>query len=122
MRTALWILIVGTILLVAYAFWPFIGFYRLAAAVESRNAAALAERIEFPELRQSLAEQVVKEYGRLTGKRSRKFGGIPTGVALMLAEPVIAKYVNSESLLSFLFLFLGCNTDDSYLGAKIGRY
>jgi Protein of unknown function (DUF2939) len=101
MKTTLWLIIVGAVLLVAFAFWPFIGFYKLATAVESRDSAALAERVEFRELGQSLAEQIVTEYGSLTGKEGRG-GGIPRGIALMLAEPVIAKYLNPESLMKIL--------------------
>ena len=86
----------------AFAFSPFIGFYRLAAAVQSRDAAALEERVDFPRLRQSLAEQVVKEYQSLTGKQKRTFGGVPTGFVLMLADPIIAKYLNAESLMNIL--------------------
>jgi Protein of unknown function (DUF2939) len=101
MKSTLWILIVGAILLVAFACWPFVGFYRLATAVESRDTSALAERVDFRELGQSLAEQVVTEYGRLTGKEG-KGGGIPRGIALMLAGPVIDKYLNAESLMNIL--------------------
>ena len=86
----------------AVAFSPFIGFYRLAAAVQSRDAAALEERVDFPRLRQSLAEQIVKEYHRLTGNQKGTFGGVPTGFVLMLADPIIAKYLNAESLMNIL--------------------
>ena len=102
MRSTLLVLTSGALLWVTLAFWPFIGFYRLAAAVQSRDTAVLAERVDFPELRQSLAEQIVKEYHSLTGKQKRTFGGIPTGFVLMLADPIIAKYLNAESLMNFL--------------------
>ena len=102
MRSYILILLVGVILWVAFAFSPLIGFYRLAAAVQSRDAAALQERVDFPRLRQSLAEQVVKEYQSLTGKQKATFGGVPTGFVLMLADPIIAKYLNAESLMNIL--------------------
>ena len=102
MRIWLLILLVGVLIWVAFAFSPVIGFYRLAAAVQSRDAVALEERVDFPRLRQSLAEQVVKEYQSLTGKQKRTFGGVPTGFVLMLADPIIAKYLNAESLMNIL--------------------
>ncbi len=102
MRSGLVILLVGALLWVAIAFSPFIGFYRLAAAVQSRDAAALEERVDFPRLRQSLAEQIVKEYQSLTGKQKAAFGGVPTGFVLTLAGPIIAKYLNAESLMNIL--------------------
>ncbi len=102
MRISLLILLVGVLLWVALAFSPFIGFYRLAAAVQSRDAALLEERVDFPRLRQSLAEQIVKEYQSLTGKQKRTFGGVPTGFVLMLADPIISRYLNAESLIDIL--------------------
>ena len=102
MRSGLVIFLVGALLWVAIAFSPLIGFYRLAAAVQSRDAAALEERVDFPRLRQSLAEQVVKEYQSLTGKQKAAFGGVPTGFVLTLAGPIIAQYLNAESLMNIL--------------------
>jgi hypothetical protein len=102
MRSGLLILLAGALLWLAFAFSPFIGFYRLAAAVQSRDAAALEERVDFPRLRQSLAEQVVKEYQSLTGKQKHTVGGVPTGFVLMLADPIIAKYLNAQSLMNIL--------------------
>jgi hypothetical protein len=62
MRWGLWTTVVLIVLLVAYFAWPLVGFYSLASAVESRNAAALAERVDFPSLRRSLSQQVIAEY------------------------------------------------------------
>jgi Protein of unknown function (DUF2939) len=105
MRWGLWIAGVSILLLAAYLTWPLVGFYRIASAVEANNAAALAERVEFPSLRRSLAQQVVAEYLKLTGKE-RKLGrfrtGIVSGVGASLAEPVIAQFLNAETLLDFL--------------------
>jgi hypothetical protein len=105
MRWRLWITVVLILLLVAYFAWPLVGFYRLAWAVEARNAAALAERVEFPSLRRSLSQQVIAEYLKLTGK-DKKLGrfrtGIATGVGAALAEPVVAQFLNAETLLDFL--------------------
>src|SRR5262245_53704729 len=97
-RWGLWITIVLILLLAAYLTWPLIGFYRIASAVESKNAAALAERVEFRSLRRSLSQQVIAEYLKLTGKE-KKLGrfrtGVATGVGAALAEPVIAQFLNA---------------------------
>jgi uncharacterized membrane protein (GlpM family) len=103
MRWGLWTTVVLIFLLVAYFAWPLIGFYSLASAVESRNAAALAERVDFPSLRRSISQQVIAEYLKLTGK-DKELGrfrtGIATGVGAALAEPVVAQFLNADRISS----------------------
>jgi hypothetical protein len=104
-RWGRWITVLLILLLATYFTWPLVGFYRIASAVESKNAAALAQRVEFPSLRRSLSQQVIAEYLKLTGK-DEKLGrfrtGVATGVGAALAEPVIAQFLNAETLLDFL--------------------
>src|SRR4029453_12712667 len=105
MRRGLWITVVLALLLGAYMSWPLVGFYGIASAVEAMDARAFAERVEFPSLRRSLTQQVIAEYLKLTGKE-KKLGrfrtGVATGVGAALAEPVIAQFLNAETLLDFL--------------------
>jgi Protein of unknown function (DUF2939) len=105
MRRGLWITVVLALLLGAYMSWPLVGFYGIASAVEAKDARAFAERVEFPSLRRSLTQQVIAEYLKLTGK-DKKLGrfrtGIATGVGAALAEPVVAQFLNAETLLDFL--------------------
>ena len=100
-----WITVLLILLLATYFTWPLVGFYRIGSAVESKNAAAFAQRVEFPSLRRSLSQQVIAEYLKLTGK-DEKLGrfrtGVATGVGAALAEPVIAQFLNAETLLDFL--------------------
>jgi Protein of unknown function (DUF2939) len=104
-RWGRWITVLLILLLATYFTWPLVGFYRIASAVESKNAAALAQRVEFPSLRRSLSQQVIAEYLKLTGK-DEKLGrfrtGVATGVGAALAAPVIAQFLNAETLLDFL--------------------
>jgi len=104
-RWGRWITVLLILLLATYFTWPLVGFYRIGSAVESKNAAALAQRVEFPSLRRSLSQQVIAEYLKLTGK-DEKLGrfrtGVATGVGAALAEPVIAQFLNAETLLDFL--------------------
>ena len=104
-RWGRWIAVVLILLVAAFFIWPLVGFYRIASAVEAKNATALAERVEFSLLRRSLTQQVIAEYLKLTGK-DQKLGrfkaGVATGVGAALAEPVVAEFLNAETLLDFL--------------------
>ena len=67
-------------LFVAWSAWPFFGLYGLASAVRSGDPAAVEQRIDFPALRRSLADQVAIAYARVTGKRiDRGLIGIAAG-------------------------------------------
>ena len=56
------------VLLVGYWLWPILGLRTLATALQARNAAALTEQVHFARLRNSLAEQIVAAYLRVTGR------------------------------------------------------
>jgi len=56
------------ILLAGYTIWPLYGVYKIGTVVQARNAAGLSELINFPRLRRSLAEQIVAEYLKVSGK------------------------------------------------------
>src|SRR3954451_16444236 len=102
MRRALWITIVFVVLLGAYAVWPVVGFYRIASAVEARNSTALAERVNFHSLRKSLTKQLLETFLELTGKE-KELGLIGSiiaiGVGTSIADPIVARLVNEETLM-----------------------
>ena len=103
MRWTLWIAVL--LLVAAYAIWPVIGFYKIASAVESRDAAALTQRVDFPSLRKSLTKQLIATYLELTGQ-TKKLGllgkSIAMGVGGSIADPIVAQLVNAETLLGLL--------------------
>jgi hypothetical protein len=111
MRRALWITALLLLLLLAYALWPVTGFYRLAAAVEAKDAEALAELIDFPALRKSLSKQLVHAYLEITGKKREKQNkpkltlierSMAIGVGTSIAEPIVAELVDEKMLLALL--------------------
>ena len=105
MRWSLWITVVLVIALSAYAIWPVVGFYRIASAVDSRDAAALTQRVDFPSLRKSLTKQLIATYLELTGQK-KKLGilgrSIAMGIGGSIADPIVARLVNAETLLGLL--------------------
>ena len=69
MRWAVWISFFLGLLLGIYFASPFLALQRIATAVETRDAVALTERVDFPALRRSLTKQIVATYLKLTGKK-----------------------------------------------------
>jgi len=105
MRWTLRIAAILAVLIVAYAIWPVVGFYRIASAIEARDAAALSKRVDFHALRKNLTKQIVATYLELTGKE-KKLGllgkTIAIGLGTSYAEPIVARLINEETLLDLL--------------------
>ena len=105
MRWTLRIAAILAVLLLAYAIWPVAGFFRIASAIEARDAPALAKLIDFRALRKDLTKQVVAAYMELTGKE-RKLGLLgktfAVGVGTSYAEPIIAQLLNEQTLIDLL--------------------
>ena len=104
MRWALWITVTLSILLGAYITSPLIALQRIASAVETRDAVALTERIEFPSLRRSLTKQIVAAYLKLIGKKLPigVFGVFGKRLAVSVADPVVARLMTVRALLDLL--------------------
>ena len=47
------------VLLVGYWAWPFLGLRALAGAVQAGDVTAINEKIDYPRLRRSFAEQII---------------------------------------------------------------
>ena len=102
------IIICLTIVLVAVGYLlasPFVGLAHLRSAIDARNASALSERIDFQRLRNSLGQQIVSTYLKITGK-SAQLGQLGTSIAIgvgaSMAEPLLADLVNPEMMLDLL--------------------
>jgi hypothetical protein len=105
MRWTLRIAAILAVLLLAYAIWPVVGFFRIASAIEARDAPALAKLVDFRALRKNLTKQVVAAYLELTGK-DQKLGLLgktfAVGVGTSYAEPIIAQLLNEQTLIDLL--------------------
>jgi hypothetical protein len=105
MRWTIRIAIVAAVLWVGYAAWPFWAVYDFANAVERRDTAAVARRVNFPAVRHSLSEQIVVAYLRLTGREARlgQFGrNMAVAAVTSLADPILAEFISAEALIEFL--------------------
>ena len=91
-------------LLVAYWAWPFFGLRALAAALQTRDKAALSELVDFEYLRRYLTAQIIATYLHITG-RDEKLGALRAlvpGVGASIVDPWVAQIVNPENLIELL--------------------
>jgi DUF2939 family protein len=105
MRWTLRAIAVVAALWIAYVAWPFFALYELAAAIQNRDAATVARRINVAAVRHSLTEQIASTYLRVTGREAR-LGPLTRGVvaaaAGSIADPIVAKLLSTDALLELL--------------------
>lgn len=105
MRWTLRIAAIVAVLLLAYAIWPVVGFYRIASAIEAKDTAALAKLVDFRALRKNLTKQIVAAYIELTGGE-KKLGLLgktfAVGLGTSYADPIVAQLVNEGTLIELL--------------------
>jgi DUF2939 family protein len=105
MRFTIRALAAAAVLWVCYAAWPVLAVYDLAHAVERRDSAGIAERVNFPAVRRSLTEQIVTSYLKLSGRDAR-LGTFNRHMALAafasIADPVVAGLVSADALVELL--------------------
>jgi hypothetical protein len=92
-------------LTVAYLAWPFVGLKRIADAIEQRNAAAFTELLDIPELKRSLATQLVRTHLKLTGKDQRLSPlalnlAVQAGIAI--ADSYVVEIIRADALMDLL--------------------
>jgi hypothetical protein len=88
------------VLLVGYWAWPFLGLRALAGAVQAGDVTAINERIDYPRLRRSFAEQIIGAYLRITGRAN--LGPLITVVGASIVDPWVSQIVNPENLAQLL--------------------
>ena len=92
------------VLLIGYWAWPFFGLRALAGAVEAGDVTAINEKIDYPRLRRSFAEQIIGAYLRITGRASQfgALGPLATAVGASIVDPWVSQIVNPENLAQLL--------------------
>jgi Protein of unknown function (DUF2939) len=84
---------------------PFLGLMHLQSALEARNAGALAERVDFRRVRQSLGQQIVATYLKISGRGSQLGNvgsSLAAGFGASLADPLLNDLINPETMIDFL--------------------
>jgi hypothetical protein len=100
-RWGVWVSLTLGVLLSVYLASPLIALQSIARAVETKDAVALTERLDFPALRRSLTKQIVQEYLNLTGKKL-PLHAIGKRVVVSVADPVVARLMTVRALLDLL--------------------
>lgn len=102
MRWAARISLLFLVLLVAYTAWPFVDLYRLGRAIERRDVAAVAARVDLRALRPAISRQVLATYLRVTG-REAKLGGfvrdMVVGAGARFADAALADMISNDRVL-----------------------
>ena len=101
MRWFLGIAIALVVLLGIYIASPLLVLHSIAFSIESKDAVALTERIDFPSVQRAFRKQIVAAYLELTGK-SLPIGAIGRRLAVSVADPIAARLMTIRALLDLL--------------------
>jgi len=108
MRLICLLVIICFVLLLVYGASPYVSFWRFRAAVQTRDAAAISSRVDFPAVRASLKRQLVTRFANRTNSHKR-WGNLgptlidamidayvtPQGIAELLSNPEALKNLKS---------------------------
>jgi hypothetical protein len=97
MRLIRWLVIICVVFLLAYAASPYFSFWQFTAAVQSRDAAAISARIDFPAVRASLKRQLLARFANQTSGHKRWSNLGPT-----LIDAIIDAYVTPRGIAELL--------------------
>jgi hypothetical protein len=98
MRKTIVTLLVLLVCWIGYLLSPLYALQGMVRAFEARDAAALAQHVNFVRLRASLTEQVVQAYIRRAGLRVSPLTQTIVGSALSIADPIVDRLVSPEAL------------------------
>jgi hypothetical protein len=97
MKLTRWLVIMCVIVLLVYGVSPYFSFSRFTTAVQSRDAAAISKRVDFPAVRTSLKKQLVARFANRTSSHKRWSNLGPT-----LIDAIIDAYVTPEGIAALL--------------------
>ena len=97
MKFTRWIVITCIVVLLVYGVSPYFSFWRFTAAVQSRDAAAISARVDFPAVRASLKRQLVARFANKASSHKRWINLGPT-----LIDAIIDAYITPEGIAALL--------------------
>ncbi len=105
MRWASRIFLALILIWAVYFMSPYVALYRMAQAIEAKDAPAIEERVNFRALRISVAKQLIPAYLVATGRESELKGArgqAVVGIGATIADPLLAQYLSPAALAGFL--------------------
>jgi hypothetical protein len=90
------------VVLLGYAVWPLYGLKQLAGAAHARDVSALSELVDYRSVRQSLSEQLIATYLRVTGRAPGPLTNLVAVVGTSLADPLLEEFLDPAKLADFL--------------------
>ena len=97
MRKTLGTFAILFVLWLGYIVWPFASLFSVVRAAQARDAVALAQRVDFPKLRRSLAVQILQAYAGLSGIKLEG-ASVAIGLTAALADPFVEKLLTPAAL------------------------
>ena len=97
MRLIRWGVAICVLVLLIYGASPYLSFWRFTSAVQSRDAAAISRRVDFPAVRASLKRQLVARFADRASSHKRWSNLGPT-----LIDAIVDAYVTSDGIAAIL--------------------
>jgi hypothetical protein len=97
MRKTLGVFAILLVLWLGYIVWPFASLFSVVRAAQARDAVALAQRVDFPKLRRSMAVQILQAYVGLSGVKLEG-ASVAIGLTAAFADPFIEKLLTPAAL------------------------
>jgi hypothetical protein len=101
MRKVAAIFAILLVLWLGYIASPFVALYSVVRAAQASDAAAIAQRVDFPRLRRSFAVQILQAYAGLAGLRLDT-ASVTIGLGAAFADPFIEKLLTPAALAELL--------------------
>jgi hypothetical protein len=97
-------ILVGTVLLLLYFISPYFSFWRFSVAVQSGDSAALESRVDFPEVRQSLKQQLRDAFvhAQPNEKKANRYAGVFASLAPSLIDTIVDAYVTPSGIAALI--------------------
>ena len=97
MRKTLGAFAILFVLWLGYIVWPFASLFSIVRAAQARDAVALAQRVDFPKLRRSMAVQILQAYAGLSGVKLEG-ASVAIGLTAAFADPLVEKLLTPAAL------------------------
>lgn len=89
------------VLWLGYIVWPFASLISVVRAAQAGDAIALAQRVDYPKLRRSVAVQILQAYAGLSGIKLDS-ASVAIGLTAAFADPFVEKLLTPAALAELL--------------------